>query len=68
MGKLRNSIYCYLIADIMTKGLGKCLLTGPLPNIYFLFKPPNLTGCHGNQNAKFPNNTKKSTFKKLYEG
>ena len=31
----------------------KCLLSGTLPSIYFLSKPLNLIGCHGNQKALF---------------
>ena len=44
----------------------KYLLSGPVPNIYFLSKPFNLIGCHGNQKAKFAKNIKKSTPQKLY--
>ena len=37
MGKKKKiGIYCYFIADIFTKGFQKYLLSGPLPNIYFL--------------------------------
>ena len=59
------------ISDILTKVFlffFKCLLSGPLPNIYFLFKPLNLIGCHGNQKAQFEKNIKKSTPHKLYGG
>ena len=33
MGKMKIGIYCYFIADILTKKFYKCLLSGPLPNI-----------------------------------
>ena len=33
---MKIGIYCYLIADILTKLLQKCSLIGPLPNISFL--------------------------------
>ena len=35
MGKVKIGIYCYLIADILTKVFRKYLLSGLLPNIYF---------------------------------
>ena len=50
---MKNGIYCYLTAGILTKVLQKCSLSSPLPNISFLFKPLNLIGCHGKQKAKF---------------
>ena len=31
----------------------KCLLSGPLPNMYFLSNPLDLIDCHGNQKAQF---------------
>ena len=34
--KMKIDIYCYLIADFMTKHLLKCSLSGPLPNLSFL--------------------------------
>ena len=40
MGKVKTGIYCYLIVEILIKVFQKCLLSGPLPNVYFL---PNLT-------------------------
>ena len=43
----------------------KCLMSGPLPNIYFLSKPLNSIGCHGNQKAEFAKNIQNST-QKLY--
>ena len=49
MGKVKIEIHCYVIADILTKLLQKCLLNGP-PS--FVFKPPNFIGCHGNQKVK----------------
>ena len=65
MGKVKIEIYCYLSAD-MTKVLQKCLLGGPLPNIYLLSKPLHLIGCHDNQKAQFAKNIQKSTPQKLY--
>ena len=35
----------------------------PLLNVYFLSKPLNLIGSHGNQKAEFTKNIKKSTPK-----
>ena len=32
------------------------LMSCHLPNIYFLSKPLNLIGCHGNQKAEFAKN------------
>ena len=46
-------INCYLIADILTKLLQKCSLSGPLLNIPFLLYPLDFIGYHGNQKAKF---------------
>ena len=37
----------------MKKFFRNVLLSGPLPNIYFLSKPLNSIGCHGNQKAQF---------------
>ena len=57
MGKMKIGIYCYFIADIlMTKVFETCLLSGTLPNIYFLSKPLNLIGFHDNQKAQFAKN------------
>ena len=53
IGKVEIGIYCFLIADILTKVLQKCSLSSPLRNILILTKPLNLSGCHGNQNDKF---------------
>ena len=53
MGKVEISIYCCLTADILTKVLQKYSLSSHLPNIWFLSKPLNLIGYHGNQNFKF---------------
>ena len=33
MGEMKIGIYCYLIADILTKLFQKCSLSGPLPNM-----------------------------------
>ena len=35
MGKVKIGIYCFFIADILTKVFQKFLFTGPLPNILF---------------------------------
>ena len=43
MGKTKIGIYCYFIADILTKLLQNSSLSGPLPNLSFLLKPLNLT-------------------------
>ena len=52
-GKSESSLYCYLIADILTNVLKRCSLSNPLPNIWILSKLLNLIGCHGNQKYKF---------------
>ena len=39
---MKIGIYCCLIADILTKILQKCSLSGPLQNIPFLLLPLNL--------------------------
>ena len=54
--KKKFGVYCYFIADILSKDFWKCLLSGSLLNMYFLSKPLNLIGCHGNQKAKFAKN------------
>ena len=59
MGKMKIDIFCYFTADILTKFFWKCLLSGPLPNIYFLSKPLNLIGWHGNPKDQFAYNIKK---------
>ena len=61
MEKMKIGIYFYFTADILTIFFFKCLLSGPLLNIYFLSKPLNLIGCHGDQNTQFAENIKKST-------
>ena len=53
MRKMKIGIYCYLIADILTKFLWKCSLSNPLPNTWILFKLLNLIACDGNWKAKF---------------
>ena len=59
MGKKKIGMYCYFIADILTKVFfKKCLMSGLLPNIYFKSKPRDLIGCHGNQKAEFGKNIK----------
>ena len=62
MGKMKISIYCYVTADILTNVLQKCSLSSPLPNVLFLSKPLNLTGCHGNRKTKFAKKKKKSNI------
>ena len=44
----------------------KSLLSGPLPNIYFLSKLLSLICFHVNQKATFAKDVKKSTPQKLY--
>ena len=51
--KVKVGLYCYLIADILTKVLQKCSLNSPLPNIWILSKPLKLIGCHDNRKYKF---------------
>ena len=53
MGKVKIGIYCYLIADILTKVSQKVSLGGPLQNISFLSKCLKFIGCHGNRKAQF---------------
>ena len=36
MEKVKTGIYCFLIVEILIDVFQKCLLSGPLPNIYFL--------------------------------
>ena len=54
MGKVKVGLYCYLIADILTKVLQRCSLNSPLPNIQILSKGLNLIGCHDIQKDKLP--------------
>ena len=68
METMKIGIYCYVIADILRNILQKGLLSGRLPNIYFLSKPLNLIGCHGNQNTIFVKNIQTPTAQKLYGG
>ena len=72
MGKMKIGIYWYFTADILIKVFQKYFLSGPLPNIYFFFKPLNLIGCHGNQKAKFLKNiyihNSKNQFPRSYIG
>ena len=53
MGKMKVGLYCYLIADILSKDLQRCSSSSPLPNIWILFKSLSLIGCHCNQKEKF---------------
>ena len=48
---MKIGIYCHVIADILTKLLQKCSLSGPLSNLPFLLLPLNLIGYNGNQKA-----------------
>ena len=50
---MKNGIYRYLTAGILTNVLQKYSLSSPLPKISCLSKPHNLIDCHGNQEAKF---------------
>ena len=52
MGKVKFGIYCYLIADILTKLFQKYLLSCPLTNRSFLSKQLKFIGCYCNQKAK----------------
>ena len=53
MGSVKVGLYCFLIADILTKVLQRCSLRSPLSNIWILSKPLNLIGCHDNRKDKF---------------
>ena len=67
MGKVKIEIYCYLIADIVTKVLQKCLLSGS-PPAYF---NPNLAiwlVAMGSERLNCKRNIKKSTPQKLQRG
>ena len=66
MGEMKIGIYCCLIADIFTKVFLEMFVEWSSTNMYFLSKPLNLIGCHGNQKAKFVKNIQKSTPQKLY--
>ena len=59
MGKVKEGLYFYLTADILTKVFQKCSLSTPLPNVRLLSKPLNLIGYHGNRQDKFAKNYKK---------
>ena len=63
-------IYCYFIGGIVTKVIfWKCLLSGPVPNMYFLSKPLSLIGClncHGNQKAQFEKYKKISSSEAIW--
>ena len=65
---MKNAIYCYLNAGILTKVLQKYSLSSPLPNISFLSKPLNLIGCHGNQKAKFEKKYSKLIYSEAIRG
>ena len=53
MEKVKIEIYCYLIADILTKVLQKCSWRSPLQTIWILSKSLILIDCHDNRNVKF---------------
>ena len=63
MRKVKNGIYCYLTADILTKVLQQCSLSSPIPNIAFLSKPLSLVGCMATErlNLQKKNKTEKKT-------
>ena len=72
MGKVKIEIYCYLIADILTKVLQKCswsslifLLCKPYE---FLSKSLILIGCHGNRNVKFSKEIFKNLLLRSHKG
>ena len=60
MGKMKIGIYCYFIADILTKVFLEMFVEWSSAK-HFLAKPLNLIGCHGSQKAKFAENIQKST-------
>ena len=69
MGKVKIEIYCYLIADILTKVLQKCswsslifLLCKPYE---FLSKSLILIGCHGNRMLNFRKKYSKIFFSEV---
>ena len=68
MGKVKIEIYCYLIADILTKVFQKCSLDSLLQNIRIFSKPLNLIGCHGNRNAKFVGKKIENHLLRSYKG
>ena len=41
-GTMKIGIYCYVTVDILTNVLQTCYLSSPLPNVSFLYKPPDL--------------------------
>ena len=61
MGKVKIEIYCYLIADILTKVLQTCSWSSPLQTEWIFSKSLTLIGGHGNRNVKFS----KKIFKNL---
>ena len=72
MGKVKIKIYCYLIEDILTKVLQKCLLNGPPPTYQAYHWSPNLSIWlvameTGRLNLQ-KKNVKKSTTQKLQVG
>ena len=67
MGKVKIEIYCHLIADILTKVLQKCLLSGPPPSISFYTKPLNSFGCLGNRNVEFAKTYLKNQLLRSYK-
>ena len=67
MGKVKIEIYCYLIADILTKVLQKCSWSSPLQTIWILSKLLILIGCHGNRNVTFSKNIFKNLLLKSHK-
>ena len=53
IGKVKVGLYCYLIADILTKVLQRFSLSSPQPNVLILSKLQNWIGCHDNWKNKF---------------
>ena len=62
---MKNDIYCYLIADIMTKVFRKCLLSGRLPNIFFCQNPSISLVVMATERLNLRKIFKKSTPQKL---
>ena len=53
MGKMKSSIYCYLIADILTEVLQKYFSFRSLQHVSFYSKHRSLIGRHGNRKVNF---------------
>ena len=68
MGKVKIEIYCYLIADILTKIFQECSWSSPLQTILILSKLLIMIGCHGNRNIKFKKKYSKIFFLEVIRG